>query len=185
MLPLIISSIGPPSQNTFFTELYQKYCPIMRHQVYKLTGKLSQADDLVQEALVRLIGKYDTLRKLDEPQLVFYIVKTVRSVTISALQAGSKREMWSVNWEDDPTAELPCWDTPEHSFLRCEKQKELSEAVRQLPQAAQDLLYSKYMLELSNETLAEQYGTSQENIRQRLCRARQMLLQRMGGVPRE
>lgn len=185
MLPFLISSIDSPNQKAFFTDLYQRYCPIMRHQVYKLMGEMLQADDLVQEAFVRLIGKYNTLRKLDEPQLVFYIVKTVRSVTINALQASAKREMWSITWADDPVSELPNQDTPEQTLLRRERQKELSDAVGQLPQAAQDLLYFKYILELSNEVLAKQYGTSQENIRQRLCRARRELLRRMGGVPHD
>lgn len=178
MLSIQPISDDTPDKTAFFNELYQKYCPIMRHQVYKLTGDMSQADDLVQDAILRLIGRYNILRTLNEPQLIFYIVKTVRSVTINTLHKESSQEKWACEWEDM----IADADTPEQTYLRSENRKELSDAVSQLPQAAQDLLYFRYMLDISNEALAKQYGTSQENIRQRLSRARRALFHLMGGA---
>lgn len=178
---------SPPAQvkKAFFTNLFEKFYPIMQRQAISITQNSSLADDAIQDALLRVIDKYELLSSLSEPQLVFYIVKTVKCTSIDLLRKRSKESGHAYYCDTDyETVPVPDTDTPERCFEQNESHSELAVAVERLPEEARELLLFKYVLAQSNAELATRYQTSEDNIRQRLCRARRKLLQLMmgGGV---
>lgn len=174
MLPLLLTTIGDSSEKAFFTELYRKFYPLMKSRASKLTNDSRLVDDVVQDTLVRLLRQYERLRELDENRLAGYIALTVRSAANNALRRKyrEQEQFHTDDWETIPAAEA---DSPELSFVKGEELENQIRAVKRLPEPQRNLLLDKYVLEIPNRELAEQYQTSEPNIRKRLSRARRML----------
>ena len=70
----------------FILSIYEQYKRIMFSTVRNYIPNCTMAEDLVQDALVKLIQKIPTMRKLNEKALSAYIVNTVKNVTINHIK---------------------------------------------------------------------------------------------------
>ena len=70
----------------FFIDLYREYRPLMYSIAMRYVNNLSSAEDLVHDALVKLIEKEDTITKLSRCTLTSYIVYTVRNLSKNYLR---------------------------------------------------------------------------------------------------
>ena len=70
----------------FFREFYEKYKHFLLYIAGVYTDKRSEREDLVQEALLRLMKNGDTLRELTHEQTVKYIELTVKAAYLDQEQ---------------------------------------------------------------------------------------------------
>lgn len=182
MLPFIISSIPLDDKKQFYTRLYKRFYPVMKHQAIKFVGDSPALDDIIQDALASLLKYYDTLKALDEAPLAAYIILTVKSQAILYLRGkGRLEERISFGDYQDFADEAADPHTPESSYIKGEEHESKIRAIQRLPAAARDLLLYKYVLELPNAELAKIYGTTETNIRQMLSRTRRKLCRLLEG----
>lgn len=76
LLPLIIMAIENDDEREFMAELYINYYPIIKKTVFGIVNDYNMVEDVINDALVKLIGKISTLRGLKCYQLTTYIVYT-------------------------------------------------------------------------------------------------------------
>ena len=158
----------------FMEELYMKYRRLMYATALKLVSGRETAEDVVHDAVVKLIEKEETLRTLNRCALTSYVVYTVRNTAINHLRRQDTRSRPSVPAgalpEDFESAdEAP---GPEELALLAERSERFAEIWGTLPDDTRTLLAGKYLLEKSDAELAETFGCSAASVRMKLTRAR-------------
>lgn len=165
----------------FFAKLYIKHRGLMYGTAMKLVHDPAVAEDIVHDAIVRLIDKEETLVSLDCCSLKTYIVYTIRSLSLNYLRKQSKERLRTV--EIDPecedTAFIDRSPRPEEVLLMKEQREKLAKIWEALPESTKDLLAGKYILGLTDRELAETFGCSPDSIRMKLTRARRLVLEKI------
>ena len=177
MFPVIISAIENDDDRSFIAQLYEQYYPIMKKKAYELTRDYSITDDLVNDAIIKLIKKIPTLRSLDCYKRTTYIVYTIRGVAINHnRQQAAKSKKVYLGMSDDLMDSIPDTITIDEICATKEDYRELGEAIGQLSERDRSLLYNKYNLELSDTEIAKIMDIPINNVRVYLMRARQRAL---------
>lgn len=176
MLPLMLESIDPLDKKVFYTNLYRTYYSLMAHTAFRVTNGGVNTEDIVQEALVRLLRQYEKLCSMHKSALACYISLTVKAAAIDALRKKYRNDAWFYyGLEEDFADTTSDGSTPEDALIKGEERKNRILAVQMLPMAQRDLLLYKYVLEMPNSELAHLYNTTETNVRQMLSRARRKL----------
>lgn len=142
------------------SDLYVRHAPDAIRLAYLLTGEQHTAEDIVQDAFVRLFGRFRDLRNPDAFQA--YLRRTIvnlsrdhfrklRSERAVAAREGSRHE-------GSPTPEFEEW----HS---------LHEALRSLPHRQRTALILRFAEELSERETAEAMGCSVAAVKSLVSRA--------------
>lgn len=177
MLPMVISEIKAPDGRQFMTELYEDFGRLMYHTAKQWIDEPEEQKDVVQEALVKLIGKVETLRGLDRAQRASYVVHTVRNTAFKFLERRD-RERSKIITPDFPVEGEG--DRPlEELLLREEVKGAFRAAWQELPEREKLLLEGKYLLGQSDQELAEALGVRPGSVRMALTRAKRAALKEM------
>ncbi len=176
---LLLQDIEDPRDRDRLTEFYLRYFPLLQNKALDVlsrcgwVGRRDLAEDLVQEAMVRLIKRMETIQKLSQPQLVAYGVKTVQSCALDYCRREAVRRKTILSAEVlEQAPEDPVWqeywdDGEKQIFLR------LGQVLAALPQRDRDILIYKYFLEYDDKRIAALLGVKADSVRMALTRARQ------------
>lgn len=169
MIPIIILSIENEDDREFLSRLYLDYRKRMFAKILGYVSDQTAAEDVLHDAVVKLIGKVELLRTLDEKRLACYVTETAKNAAKDFL----RRQPPSVPLTEEEMDELPdLGELPEERILRNLRVDELRRVWGRLSENTQDILKRKYMLMLSDEEIAEGYGIRSDAVRMRLTRAR-------------
>lgn len=161
--------------------LYQKYKAFLFKKASFYTNDPHAKEDIVQDAVLRLIRNEGKLRAMDPPALATYIVLTVRSAALNYLRNEHRNSLDALPLSEALEAECVPLDgsvqlTLEEQLLLGHRDSELRAAVGRLSKRDQAALVGKYFLGLDNRALAELLGVNQNTLRTVLCRARSRTL---------
>jgi RNA polymerase sigma factor (sigma-70 family) len=147
----------------FFAEHYE---PLVRACLL-LTGRAAEGEDLAQEAMARVLERWDRVSAMDDPE--GYLYRTALNVHRKALRrlAVAARHQMPRDPPDDPEV--------------TDRRLDLLRAVRSLPRAQREALVLVEWLGYSAEEAGSMLGIEPASVRGRLHRAREGLRQRYGG----
>nr|WP_081579701.1 sigma-70 family RNA polymerase sigma factor [Oscillibacter ruminantium] len=158
----------------FMLNLYKNYYNLARKNIFNITHSRDDLEDLIDDVFVKLIEKVSLIRNFECCKLTTYIVYTIKSVSINHLKHKAvemKHLYYSENTDilDDCTESGSEFDD---RLIQEEDITSLRHAISLLPQSQKDLLYFKYLLDMSDPEIAETIGISPDSVRQYLTRAR-------------
>lgn len=187
MLFIIASMCNDKERRQFYTELYVHYKSIMFKIASKYISDYDSIEDIIQEAMIKLIEKYNLLITFDGCTLRTYVVYTIRNMSISFLRRQARDKGRIVQVDEDYFQTAGIYDNaplPEEAVLMDERKAEFIKVWNGLPEDVRKLLAGKYILQMDNKELAEEFGCSPDSIRMKLTRARRMALEKIkeGGV---
>jgi len=158
----------------FMINLYTDYYGLVRKTVYNITHDANNTEDLIQDTFIKLIGKISLLRTLDSCKTAAYVVYTSRSVAINYIKHKDVQKKHASYGGDADLSEkiFNLDDTIENRIIQREELEEWGNAILRLPDKQKDLLYFKYILEISDAEIAEIFGITPGSVRQYLTRAR-------------
>lgn len=90
----------------------------------------------------------------------------------------SEKHTLPIDYDDGNTYEEPS-ESPQEILEREEQQRQFAAIWDQIPRADAELLYRKYILQESDEKLAEIYHCKKESIRMKLTRAKRKVISLM------
>jgi RNA polymerase sigma-70 factor (ECF subfamily) len=137
------------------------------------------ADDIVQDALLRAFRAFDSFRGDNVKPWLLSIVRncfltaagqTKRTLTVPIVEDGDQRA-------DDP-AWIANEPDPEEAAIRVDERRRLDEVMAQLPQEFREVLVLREMEDLSYREIAQITGAPIGTVMSRLARARGMLKER-------
>jgi RNA polymerase sigma-70 factor (ECF subfamily) len=179
---LLLQAIEDDNDRAFISQLYEELYPIMKYKVYLITRDYHVVDDIINDAFIRLFDKISILRSLDCCKRTSYIVNTVRNVSLNHIKkrkAENHKRFLQIN--EEMLTDLPdTAATTEEIYIKYEEYEELGKAILKLKERDRDLLYNKYILELSDKEISELMNIPVDNIREYLVRARRRALKIMG-----
>lgn len=155
--------------------LYRRFRRLMFQIAGKYTSLPRQAEEIVQESLVRLMEKTPLLRELTDEATAAYVAATVRHTAINL--CSRKAEQTS------PVDELPeqTDDTPplDELLIRREQIERFRSIWPQLDEETRYLLESKYVLEYDDARLARDLQCKPASVRMKLTRAKRRAMKKL------
>jgi len=166
-----------------FDTLAREHAPRLFRLAFRLCGRREDAEDLVQETLVRALP---ALRRFEgRAQLSTYLIRALTNLWRNRLR--SKKRSRLVDWfrgraadEEEPGPPEPVDPSPS-ALDRLEardRAAQVQQALEQLEPARRLVLLLREVEELSYEDIAEMTGVPVGTVRSRLARARADLRRR-------
>lgn len=185
MIPLVVLAIEDEEDRAFMTQLYLEYSGIMYRVAYSYVQDHHDAQDIVNDAIVRLIAKIPILREKDSCIIRSYVVSTVKRTSINALRKRN-RKMIKTDFLDNEALENIPDDSVEveAKVIANVTHSEIVAVLGQLPDKEKNLLRWKYFDGYSDEEIADILGIGKASVRAYLTKARRHmheLLERQDG----
>lgn len=119
--------------------IYRENCALMRWQIKEITTDSDYRDDVLQEAVLRLIRNAAHLRTMSAEQGRVYAVMTAKTAAIDYMRRKRRRDRWSYYPEEQE--KIPDSDElPEETAIRLEEWEQLHGAIALLPELERDLI---------------------------------------------
>ena len=150
------------------SELFKKEILPLRHQLFRVSLRMlddsEDAEDAVQEVLLKLWSKRDVLVTCDNPAA--FATTVTKNHCLDKLKLKKETEtidnLYAVSARDNPHLQLERKNT----------EQALKHIIETLPQLQQQIITMKDVEEYEIDEIAEITGTSYEAVRMNLSRAR-------------
>ena len=180
MLVFINAMTADPSDREFMSQLYLRYERLMYATAKRYVSDPEPIKDIVQESIVKLIGKISFLRGQDRCIHASYIVSTVRNTAINYLRKQSDISAHCISLEDEGEHDIVAQELSlDELMLRQEQIERLVKTWELIPEEDRLLLEGKYILGYRDIELASMLGCKESSVRMKLTRARRRALRSM------
>ena len=147
--------------------LYDAYAPQMMGVCYRYAQSLQEAEDILQEAFIKVFSNLDQFRSEGEPGA--WIRRIVVNCAINALR---KRKMQISSWDNQPEELHPISDTDPEIKLDA---KELADLIQKLPDGYR-IVFNLHVVEgYTHEEIGKVLGIKPASSRSQYLRARALL----------
>jgi RNA polymerase sigma-70 factor (sigma-E family) len=154
-----------------WADLFERHAPDALRLAYLLTGDREVAQDLVQDAFVRLFRRLRDLRNPDA--FGAYLRRTVVNLSKDHWRRAQVRRRYLRRQRGTPSIQPEPWTEA------IEARDELWRALRRLPSAQRATVVLRYYEDLSERQIAEVMGCSVGAVKSRLSRATSALRSQM------
>jgi RNA polymerase sigma-70 factor (sigma-E family) len=154
------------------TALYQAHAAGLTRLAVVMTGDLSAAEDIVQDAFCGLYRRFGTLTQPEKA--LQYVRSSVINGCRSELRARKRNARLAVGGHPATV------DSAEYDVLVGEEHQEVLTALRRLPDRQREVLVLRYFLDLPDSQIARSMGISQVGVRSTVSRALAALARLLG-----
>ena len=138
-----------------------------------LMGSAEEADDVVQEAMLRALTYFPSFRGVNARA---WVLQIVRNTAIASLRVRRGIRIVPLVAEEAGVPEPPdLGDDPEAALIRARERKTLDRMIEALPPALREALVLRELEELSYREIAQVTEAPIGTVMSRLWRARRML----------
>lgn len=155
----------------FFETIYEEYKNLMFYTARKYINSQSECEDIVQDAVERLLHNIDTIRKIPSSGLRKYIVLTIKTAYLDA----ERRKHGDIPvYLDDNTIEILTKKNliPTKTWYDFAAILDIEILKKELPMRDWTVLEGKYIMGYSQDELAQIIGVSTDSVRMIICRAK-------------
>ena len=158
-------------EQAFLEGVYSRMKPLLHRLILSLGATEDEAEDILQEAFLRLWQKVETLRGLPEKQCFNYVYTAVRNTALRHLSRSSRQGTRPLEEELPAPAE----ESPEEYCLSLEKERLFRRAREKLDEVSREVLLMRYVLEEDDKGIARRFGVKPDSVRMMASRARTKL----------
>jgi RNA polymerase sigma-70 factor (TIGR02957 family) len=153
-------------------ELFEELSPKAFGVAYRMLGSVSEAEDVVQEGLLRLHRELEGGEEIDSPEA--YLVTTVTRLAIDELRsARARREVYVGEWLPEPILTAEDTDPERHAEIAESLSVNLLLVLETLSPEQRAVFLLREVFDYPYERIAEILGKSQPAVRQLAVRARE------------
>lgn len=157
-----------------FAGFVRENTPALLRTAYLLTGNQQQAEELVQDTLVRLYPKWDRVEAADVP--LAYVRRSLSNAYINQMRRGSAREL---AFEDVPER-----SDPHDALSQLADRDQIWAGLNRLSQRQRAALVLRFFEDLSDEQTAAALGCRVGTVRSLISRGLAVLREHMTEVGR-
>lgn len=159
-----------------FRDLADRYAARLLNYAAKMVRRGAQAEDLVQEALLRVWTNRERYRA--EGHVAAYLYQITHRLCLDYLKSAAHRRL---NGEFEPERTAHGAPGPERLLEERERMTQLEKALDSLPERQKSALLLRTQEGLSQKEIARVLGESEETVESLLARARRTLKQALTG----
>jgi RNA polymerase sigma-70 factor (ECF subfamily) len=139
-------------------------------------GDVTDAEDAMQDALVQT---YRSARKIRDPRAFrTWLYRTVKNACLMSRRTGAGHPPRLLSLDDEAARDVPASaPTPEALTAAAAERRRFQQAFRSLPKSYRLIAFLRDIEGLSTRDAARIAGISEDNVKQRLHRARHLLRQ--------
>ena len=182
LIPFVLLAMDDDDDRAFMEQLYIEYKGLMYGVALTYLHNNEDAQDAVNDAIIRLMNKASELRGKNRSVLRSYIVSTMKRTALNVIRKKKtvRKRVRSVDIEEmeayaDQKTEV---DT---AVIANSTSAELRKAVEQLTNRERTVLRLKYFEEWSDADIAQWLGLAESSIRTYLVRARRHMYEILRG----
>lgn len=175
MIGFISTQTNDLNDREYMIWLYKEFERLMYATAYKYTSVPQIAEDVVQDSILNLIQKIDTIRPMKRCVLGGYIVATIRNASINQIRVQNYEQLHLLG-NPDELNNVPSDFSLEDLIVVSEHLDGLSKIWLKLAPETQFLLEGKYILGYNDKELARKLSCKPSSIRMKLTRARRNAL---------
>ena len=159
-----------------FERVYEHVYPIIIRIVYRITGRQDVAEELCQEAFIKYYQRMDSFPDVDQAK--YWLIRVAKNLALnSAKRSGRERRAYErVYHEPQRTAR-----SGEDEVIRQESEEEVQSALQLLPDKMRTVLVLKEYGQLNYREIGAILGITEGNVKVRVFRARERLLEILTG----
>ncbi len=158
-------------EQAFLEEVYSRMKPLLHRMILSQGASEHEAEDILQEAFLRLWQKVETLILLPERKCFNYVYTTVCNTALSHLGKKARQAVQPL----DESVPVPAQNGPEEYYLSLEKEQIFRRALEKLDDNSRQLLLLRYVLEENDRQIALRFGVKPDSLRMMVSRARARL----------
>ena len=159
------------------SELLNELRPVAFAIAYRMLGSASEAEDVVQEALLRLHGVLDRGERIDSPR-AFVATVTTRLAIDSLRSARSRRERYVGEWLPEPILTDELADPARRVEMADSLSLAMLVLLESLTPEQRAVLLLRDVFDYGYDEIARIVGKSEPNVRQLASRARTRVQER-------
>jgi len=163
-----------PAVDEAIADLFNEHARSLVRLARLFVDDRSAAEDLVQEAFLRLHGSFHRIQHLDRA------VAYLRSIVLNLARDHNRRGLVSLRHRP-PERQGPA--SVEDRIVMREDQRDVFDALQTLPNRQRDCLTLRYYLNLSPPDIAATLGLSVNSVKTHLSRGLDALEARLGARP--
>ena len=183
MLMLYLSVIEDPTDQIEFERIYIQYRKQMYYLAKSIINDSCCAEDIVHDVFTVLAAKHmATLRKIkNEDDLRNYLLKATKNTCLNHLRSQTYERTVL-----EETQRIVTMQLEDESFLDkfCAKMDAnmVVDAIKALPQAYRQVLYYRYVAEMSPPEIAKSLNRKLSTVKKQLQRGKNMLLETLNHI---
>ena len=143
-----------------FTELYEKYFPLVYGMIFARLKDVTAADDVVSEIFMKVALNLDSHDK--KYAFSTWLFTIARNTLADYYRRQIRR--FEESWDAFLEREAPISEQPEEKLLASERTEKLLRAMSKLDDRQRRIIELKYWSELSNVEISEILGLSASNV---------------------
>ena len=176
----IIEEIRNEDEKSILSDWYKKYNRIMRKKAYDIIGDYHTANDMVNEAFIKIIQNFE---KINCHARSYYFVITIRSVCIDYLRKNKIKSKYLDEYVTEEQVSNTNMSEKRHinEFEKSEMYIDLSNALLKMSERDKELLTYRYTMEMSSKEISKITGIKESNVNSYIRRAREKLLKIFNG----
>ena len=160
-----------------FDSLFEKYHAFVYRLAFGMTGDEERANDVVQEAFVRVFGALHTYR--GQSSFATWLRRVTINVCLDILRREKRREQVESAASEREDCPLPVGQDPEKTAVRSERERVLYACIAQLHPSQQPVVVCYDLLQWSYEEISEALGWPVGTVKSRHFRAHQALRRKL------
>lgn len=180
----IIEAIENDDDRTLLTEWYKEFYKIMRKKAYDLIGDYHLANDMVNEAFIKIIRNIEKIKELNSSERAFYFVSTIRSVSIDYLRKKNIESKYVNQYKgegddaEDQTNEKLILN---HIYETKDFFVDMERYLGKLSERDAQLIVYRCLWEMSDREISEALGIKEQSVHTYVRRAKNKLIKIMNG----
>ena len=180
MLPLFLAAIENETDRAFLSALYEENYDAMVRKAKSMLCDDAAVEDVIQDTFLYFAKNLDKIYKVPCSNLPFFIVMCIKRKCVDYIRMQknrSKHILGSMDAEETHFEQPdPGPSVEEQALLRLDAEK-VQQAFSELSESLKDVLRYKYLLEMTDEEIAQTLGVKKPTVRSYLTRARQAVYQ--------
>ena len=165
-----------------FAEIVDLYTDKLYHMSYRMTGNRQEAEDVVQDAFLRVFSNLD---RYDENQkFSTWIYRIATNLCIDRLR--KRKRVYSLDAESSEHEGLDGYSmlpgdhrTPESELMLSETQRIIHEAIGTLPPKYKSVMVLRYLQELSLQEISQVLDIPVTTVKTRVHRGREFMRKKL------
>jgi RNA polymerase sigma-70 factor (ECF subfamily) len=165
-------------QNNMLAQLYDAYENKMYGIAYSILNNVEQAEDAVQDAIIKLIPHLSTIQRVESLKTKRLVVYTIKNIAIDLYRRNRKEtQLFTKEVEEKVTSENQK-EVP--SVKSIEDRHMITQLLSKLPEKYREIIQYRCFYELSYREISSLLNISEDVAAKRYERARKMVKEMIG-----
>lgn len=177
LLPLIISALETEHERNLVAKIYRDYYPVMMYTAENILNNRIEAEDVVQDALLKIICMIDSVDFSSEERLKNFCCLITKHRAIDKMRSAAVKadECFeeACEYENSPD------DDPSDLVVGNESYKVILKEISKLDDKYREVCILKYANGMKEREIAKALDLTENTVGVRIFRARQLLRMRL------